>query len=89
MTKKSNKPEQVPFVPILNNFDEASMPLGYVDLAGEKIVLKLNDKQKVTVDDINSGRLAFAPTYIIIREEKGIVKEITVDSFSLVTLQKG
>jgi hypothetical protein len=87
LIKKSNKPEEVPFVPILDNFDQASMPLGYVDLAGEKCVLKLNDKKKVTVDDINSGRYAFAPTYIITREEKGVVKEIIVDSFSLVALK--
>ena len=82
MTKK---PEQVAFIPILLNFDQASNPIGYVDLADERCVLKLNPKQKVLLEDINSGKSVFAPSYIVSKEKDGIVIEVVLDSFSLIT----
>ena len=76
--------DQSKFLVILKNFDYSSNPIGYVDLE-HGCVLKLNDKQKITADDINTGKLVFAPSYVISKEEDGFVKEITVDSFSLIT----
>jgi hypothetical protein len=52
-------------------------------LTDERCVLKLNTKEKVTVEDINTGKIMFAPTYIVSKVDGDIVKEIVIDSFSL------
>lgn len=62
-----------------------SNPVGYADLSDERCILKLNEKEKITVDEVNSSQKVFAPSYIITKEKNGIVTEITVDSFSLIT----
>lgn len=81
--KKQNGPKLTQFMPILRDFDYASNPVGFVDLADERITLKVNAKEKVTTDDINSGKAVFAPSYIVTKDDNGIVQEIVVDSFSL------
>lgn len=75
---------QTPFIIINRNFDSSSNPIGFVDLDDGNIRLKVNPKEKVTVDDINKGKFAFAPSYLVSKETNGIVEEVLVDSFSLV-----
>jgi len=72
-------------MPILQNFDYKSNPVGYVDFTDDSIILKVNAKEKVRAEDINSGKVVFAPSYVVTKEKDGIALEVTVDSFSLVT----
>ena len=80
--------KQTAFIPLLRNFDERS-PIGYVDVTEKNVVLKVNtDVEKIKVEDINTGKVAFAPSYIVTDEKDGLVTELVLDSFSLVALQK-
>ena len=80
--------KQTAFIPLLRSFDESS-PIGYVDVTDENVILKVNTKvEKIKVEDINAGKFAFAPSYIVTGEKDGFVTEIALDSFSLVALKK-
>ena len=72
---------------ISKNFDYSSNPIGYVDLEGG-ITLKLNPKEQIKAKDITSGKVAFAPSYIISKEKDGIVQEVIVNDFSLIQTKK-
>ena len=75
--------KEVSFIPIHVGFDYTTRPIGYVDVADGNIILKLNDKELITSEDVNSGHVVFAPSYLIVKEENSIVKQISVESFSL------
>ena len=80
--------KQTAFIPLLRNFNERE-PIGYVDVTEKNVTLKINtDVEKVKAEDINTGKLAFAPSYIVTGEKDGLVTELVLDSFSLVALQK-
>lgn len=81
--------KEIAFIPIHRGFNYASNPIGYVDLSGEEIVLKFNDKADISAEDVNSGLSLFAPSYLITKEKDGTVKEIRVESFSLVNASGG
>ena len=78
------KPKLTQFMPILQNFDYKSNPVGYVDFSNETITLKVDPKHKIKADDVNAGKTVFAPSYIITKQIEGNVTEIVVDSFSLI-----
>jgi len=75
--------KEVSFIPIHVGFDYSTRPIGYVDVADGNVVLKLNEKEQIAVEDVNTGKVVFAPSYLIVKEENGVVKEISVESFSL------
>ena len=79
---------QTAFIPLLRNFNERE-PIGYVDVTEKNVTLKLNvNVEKVKVEDINTGKYAFAPSYIVTGEKDGLVTELVLDSFSLVALNR-
>jgi hypothetical protein len=75
--------KEISFIPIHVGFDYSTRPIGYTDTTDGNVILKLNDKEQITVEDVNSGKVVFAPSYLIVKEENGIVKQISVESFSL------
>lgn len=79
-------PKQEPFLPITYEHDYSQPPIGFalIDDNGQ-IVLRLNDRAKLTEKDINNLNRAFAPTYIITKVGKdGFVQEVEVQGFALI-----
>mgnify|MGYP006935525182 FL=1 len=79
-------PKQEPFLPITLEHDYSQLPVGFalIDDKGQ-IVLRHNDRAKLTEKDINTMNRAFAPTYLISKVGKdGFVQEVEIQGFALV-----
>lgn len=76
-------PDLESIIPIVYGHDLSARPIGVVKKEDGVIKFKMNDKAKLTVDQVQNVNKAFSPIYIVTKEEDGFVKEVELVAFTV------